>query len=257
MHTLSRPIIGVVADVRSIDGQPFHMAQEKYLNAIRLGAEGFPIIIPSFGPEPDLAAFIAELDGLMLTGAISNVEPWRYGAGADARCEPFDPARDATSLPVIDMALNDALPLLGVCRGFQELNVALGGTLDPKIHEIPGRMDHRADYKLPLAGQYAPAHPIALAPGGILAELEPGTTELMVNSLHWQGIDRLAPRLAVEATAPDGTIEGVRVTDAPAFALAVQWHPEWDVTSSPFSMALFRRFGDAARARRAERLGRT
>jgi len=248
---MSKPLIGVVADVRPIDEQPFHMAQEKYLNAIRIGSEGFPVIIPSFGLDDDLADFVGRLDGLLLTGAVSNVEPQRYGAPLDPPRGPYDPARDSTTLPLIELALATGLPLLAVCRGFQELNVALGGTLSPKLHELPGRIDHRAPYQRPLAEQYAPTHPVALTPGSILADLIPGTAEVVVNSLHWQGIETLAPRLTVEAAAPDGTIEGVRVTDAKGFTLAIQWHPEWDVANSPFSMALFRRFGDAARMRRA------
>jgi putative glutamine amidotransferase len=249
----SRPLIGVVADVRWIDGQPFHMAQEKYLSAIRLGAGGFPIILPSFGPELDLTEIIDDLDGLLLTGSVSNVEPWRYGGPAEPPSDPHDPARDATTLPLVNLALSKSLPLFAVCRGFQELNVALGGTLNPRLHETPGRLDHRARYDLPLTEQYAPVHDIQLAPVGLLAHLSPDADRIAVNSLHWQGIDRLAPRLAVEATAPDGQIEAVRVTDAPAFALGVQWHPEWNVLESPFSTALFQAFGAAARARKAAR----
>jgi putative glutamine amidotransferase len=250
---MKRPLIGVVADVRPIDEQPFHMAQEKYLAAIRIAARGFPVIIPSFGLDDDLADFIGQLDGLLLTGAVSNVEPQRYGAPLDPPRGPYDPDRDSTTLPLIEMALATELPLLAVCRGFQELNVALGGTLSPRIHELPGRIDHRAPYKRPLSEQYAPTHEVKLAPGSTLADLIPGTSAVMVNSLHWQGIETLAPGLSVEATAPDGTIEGISVTDAEGFALGVQWHPEWDVAASPFSMALFRRFGEAARMRRSLR----
>jgi len=251
--SISRPLIGVVADVRMIDGQPFHMAQDKYLSAVREAADGFPVILPSFGATAELKAFLAELDGLLLTGAVSNVEPWRYGNPAEPACGPYDPARDATSLPLIETALADGLPLLAICRGFQELNVAMGGTLNAKVHELPGRIDHRAPYKAPLAEQYAPTHQVNLTPGGSLSEMAPGCQSVMVNSLHWQGVERLAAGLAVEATAPDGTIEGVRVIGAPAFALGVQWHPEWEATKSPFSSELFRRFGDAARARKAAR----
>jgi putative glutamine amidotransferase len=248
---MKRPLVGVVADVRPVDEQPFHMAQEKYLNAVRLGAGCFPVIIPSFGLDDDLAEFVGHLDGLLLTGAVSNVAPERYGAPLEPPRGPYDPERDSTTLPLIDLALATELPLLAICRGFQELNVALGGTLSPRVHELPGRIDHRAPYKLPLADQYAPTHEVKLSPGGTLADLIPGTGAVMVNSLHWQGIETLAPRLTVEATAPDGTIEGIRVADAKGFTLGVQWHPEWDVTASPFSMALFGRFGDAARTRRA------
>ena len=250
---MKRPLIGVAADVQPVGELPFHMAQEKYLAAIRFAAEGFPVIIPSFGLDDDLADFIGQLDGLLLTGAVSNVAPQLYGAPPEPPRGPYDPDRDSTTLPLIDLALATELPLLAICRGFQELNVALGGTLTPRIHELPGRIDHRAPYKRPLPEQYAPVHAVKLTPGGTLADLTPGTDVVMVNSLHWQGIETLAPGLTVEATAPDGTIEGVRVTDAKGFTLGVQWHPEWDVTATPFSMALFRRFGDAARVRRSQR----
>jgi len=253
MSTMKIPVIGVVADVQPVGELPFHMAQEKYLNAVRVGSGCFPVIIPSFGLDDGLVDFAGELDGVMLTGAISNVAPERYGAPAEPPRGPYDPARDSTTLPLIELAIVTELPLLAICRGFQELNVALGGTLSPRVHEIPGRLDHRAPYKKPLPEQYAPAHEVSLAPGGALAALLPGVESVSVNSLHWQGIETLAPRLVAEATAPDGTIEGVRVTNARGYTLGVQWHPEWDVANSPFSMALFRSFGDAARKRRALR----
>jgi putative glutamine amidotransferase len=249
-----RPIIGLVADVRGVDGQPFHMAQEKYLTAIRIGAGGFPVILPSFGVEPDLRVFASGLDGLLLTGAVSNIEPERYGGPAEPPCGPFDPARDSTALPLIGLALEIGLPLLAICRGFQELNVALGGTLNPRLHETPGLLDHRARYGVPLADQYAPVHRVRFAAGGSLAALAPADGDVMVNSLHWQGVETLAPALTVEARAPDGVVEAVSVTGASAFAVGVQWHPEWEIEKSAFSLALFRRFGDAARARRAARL---
>jgi len=253
MSTMKLPLVGVVADVQPVGELPFHIAQEKYLNAVRVGSGCFPVIIPSFGLDDGLVDFAGELDGLMLTGAISNVEPQRYGAPVEPPRGPYDPARDSTTLPLIELAVITELPLLAICRGFQELNVALGGTLSPRVHEIPGRLDHRAPYKKPLAEQYAPTHEVRLAPGGALAGLIPGTDAVMVNSLHWQGIETLAPRLTAEATAPDGTIEGVRVTNAKGYTLGVQWHPEWDIANAPFSMALFRSFGDAARKRRALR----
>lgn len=251
--SLGRPVIAIIADVRAIDGQAYHVAQQKYLRALWDAAEGFPIIVPSFGEAIDMEALVAGLDGVLLTGCISNVEPWRYGGPSEPPSEPYDPARDATVLPFIPKALAAGLPLLAVCRGFQELNVALGGTLSQRVHEIPGRFDHRARSDRPLPEQYEPVHKVALTPGGRFAELARGESEIMVNSLHWQGIDRLADGLTVEGVAPDGTIEAVRVTDAPGFAMGVQWHPEWQVMQTPISLALFRAFGDAARVRRAAR----
>jgi putative glutamine amidotransferase len=249
-----RPVIAVVADVRWIDGQPFHMAQDKYLTALWTASGAMPIIAPAFGADLDLAELVAGLDGLLLTGCVSNIEPWRYGGPSEPPSEPYDPERDATALPLVGVALAAGLPLLAVCRGFQEVNVALGGTLNPFLHERPGGMDHRAPYGKPLAEQYAPTHEVRFTPGGVLAALA-GDDRLMVNSLHWQGIERLADGLSIEATAPDGTIEGIRVTGAKSFALGVQWHPEWEVMATPFSRALFAAFGDAARARQAERQG--
>jgi putative glutamine amidotransferase len=140
------------------------------------------------------------------------------------------------------------VPLLGICRGFQEVNVAFGGTLLQRVHEVPGHLDHRDDETLDLETQYGPAHAVCLEPGGLLARLA-GMPEIRVNSLHWQGVERLGEGLAVEARAPDGLVEGFQVRDARSFAVAVQWHPEWRAMSNPFSRALFAAFGDASRER--------
>jgi putative glutamine amidotransferase len=161
-----------------------------------------------------------------------------------------DPHRDATTLSLIPRAVASGVPVLGVCRGFQEMNVAMGGTLHQRVHEVGGFDDHREDKEQPLEAQYAPAHEVVLEPGGLLLSLA-GQDRIEVNSLHWQGVDRLAPDLAVEARAPDGLVEAFRVKSAPAFALAVQWHPEWQVMQNPFSQALFAEFGKAARTRMA------
>jgi putative glutamine amidotransferase len=255
MPLSSRPIIGIVADVRDIEGMPYHTAQDKYLTAIWQATGGMPVVLPAFGAAYDPAELVRLLDGLLLTGCVSNIEPWRYGGPADPPTGPYDPARDETVLPLIDKALSMGLPILAVCRGFQELNVALGGTLHQRVHELPGRLDHRAPYGKPIPELYAPAHAVSIVPGSRLAELAGGATEARVNSLHWQAIDRLAGGLTVEATAPDGTIEAVRVTDAPGFALGVQWHPEWKVMETPLSRNLFGAFGEAASARHGRTRG--
>lgn len=153
-------------------------------------------------------------------------------------------------------ALAGGVPLLCVCRGFQEMNVALGGSLWQHVEEVPGMRDHREDKSLPLEAQYGPAHEVALAPGGLLQRLAGGAERVAVNSLHGQGVKRLAPGLRVEARAPDGLIEAFVAEDAAAFALAVQWHPEWKVMDNDFSRALFAAFGDAARGRAARRAAR-
>jgi len=250
------PVIGIPADVRVIDGHPFHAVGEKYINAVAHGAGALPVLLPAFGTGIDLEALvehidledlIGRLDGLFLTGAPSNVEPHRYGGEPSAPGTLHDPQRDVTTLPLIEAALATGLPLFAVCRGIQELNVALGGSLHQRVQEVPGMMDHRGDAKKSRADRYAPAHPVRLAPEGVIARLT-GKRELMVNSLHAQGIDRLAERLAVEARAPDGLIEAVRVKDAKAFALGVQWHPEWRFRDTDHYRILFEAFGDAARA---------
>jgi putative glutamine amidotransferase len=250
MRANSRPVIGIIADLRDIEGMPFHTAQDKYLTALWEASDAMPVILPAFGAKYDPAEIVRGLDGLLLTGCVSNIEPWRYGAPAEPATPPYDPARDETVFPLIPVALEAGLPLLAVCRGFQEVNVALGGTLTPRIHELPGRLDHRAPYGRPIPELYAPAHKIRIAPGSALQALADGAEEILVNSLHWQGIDTLAPGLTAEATAPDGTIEAIRVTDAKGFALGVQWHPEWKVMENPLSRALFQAFGNAAATHR-------
>ena len=189
---------------------------------------------------------LGRLDGLMFTGSASNVEPHHYSGPPSAPGTLHDPARDATTLPLIRKAVAAGIPVLGICRGFQEMNVAFGGTLHQKVHELEGRFDHREDVNQELDVQYGPAHEVSLTPDGLLRGLS-GQDRITVNSLHAQGIDRLGDGLSIEATAPDGLVEAFRVQRARAFALAVQWHPEWKVMSNPFSRALFAAFGSAAR----------
>ena len=250
----SAPLIGIPVDVRRLDDQPFHAVGEKYITAIADAAAGLPLLIPALGHRFDLAALVGRLDGLLFTGSPSNVGVHHYGGPPDRPDSPQDPARDAITLPLIRAALDAGLPIFCICRGFQELNVALGGTLHTHVHHQPERIDHRAppgSYD----ERYLPRHPVRLVAGGAFARIL-GTIEIEVNSLHWQGVDRLADGLAVEGTAPDGTIEAVQVRNARNFALAVQWHPEYRVLENPSSVALFRAFGDAARAQAQRRLAR-
>lgn len=237
---------------------PGHWTAERYLLAVADAAGALPIQIPALGgkalSEAQLHALLERLDGLFLTGSPSNVEPRHYDGAPAAEGTAQDPDRDATTLPLIRMAVRDGVPLLAVCRGIQELNVALGGTLHQRLWEVPGRFDHRSDKSKPPLDRYEPVHPVSLRIGGPLAELA-GATELTVNSLHAQAIDRLAPALQVEAHAADGTIEAVSVRSARAFAIGVQWHAEWKCTEIPFSRALFKAFGDACRARARARQG--
>ena len=243
-----RPLIGIPADRRMVGHHPFHMVGEKYARAILEAAAAVPLLIPSLAEELGFDELLKRLDGLLFTGSPSNVEPRRYQGPPSDPGTLHDPARDATTLPLIRKAVASGLPVLGICRGFQEMNVAFGGTLHQKLHEVAGHLDHRDDESQPLEVQYGPAHEVTLEPGGVLRRLI-DAERIQVNSLHSQGIDRLGGELMVEARAPDGVIEAFRVRDARAFALAVQWHPEWKAMANPFSRALFAAFGEASRER--------
>lgn len=240
------PLVGIPTDRKPIGLHPFLAVGEKYVRAVVDGAGCVPLLWPTLTPPLAFDALLDTVDGLLLTGAVSNIEPHHYSDEPSWDGNLHDAARDATTLPLVRAALEAGVPVLAVCRGFQEVNVALGGTLHQKVHEVPGLMDHREDKTAPLDVQYGPAHPVALAPGGLLAAF--GGDAQMVNSLHGQGVRRLADRLLIEATAPDGLVEAFRY-DGESFLLGVQWHPEWKVTENPFYTGIFRAFGDACRAR--------
>ncbi len=230
---------------------PFHAVGEKYIHAVEAAADGFPLLIPVL-PEPlPVEEVLARVDGILFTGSPSNVEPARYGGEPSAPGTWHDPERDATTLALIPAAIAAGIPVLGVCRGFQEMNVAYGGTLWQAVQDVGGHLDHREDKAAPLDVQYADAHEVYLEPRSVLHSLAGGADTVRVNSLHSQGVRDLGRGLVVEARAPDGLIEAFRVEHAPSFALAVQWHPEWRVMANPFSQALFAAFGAAARERAA------
>jgi putative glutamine amidotransferase len=245
-----QPLVGLPADSKPIGLHRYQAVGEKYIRAVVEGAQALPLLIPSLEPTLDLEAMLSQLDGLLLTGAYSNIEPHHYDGGPSYEGNLHDPARDATSLSLVPLAIRMRVPVLAVCRGLQEVNVALGGTLHQKVQEVPGLDDHREDLESPLDEQYAPVHPVSLS--GSLARIAGGDTA-MVNSLHGQGIDRVGRGLRVEAQAPDGLVEAVRLEDESAFLLAVQWHPEWKVADNPFYLGIFREFGAACRARAAHR----
>lgn len=248
---MPKPVIGLVADCREHGGQHHHSVGEKYLLAVARGAGARPVILPCLGglyDAGDLSELVSGLDGLCLTGSPSNVHPSRYGAQATPAHAPHDIHRDGTTLPLILETLRQAVPLLAICRGFQELNVALGGTLHPRLHSLPGMLDHREPLTEDPALRYGPRHSVRLNPHGQLIGIARAAT-LQVNSLHGQGIDRLARALVAEAVAPDGLVEAVRVQDT-EFALGVQWHPEYRALENPFSAKLFAAFGAAAEGRR-------
>ena len=239
-------LVGIVCDLSSHrDGSFSHRAGDEYVRAVRETAGAQPLLIPA-ADLSDRDGLLTRLDGLLLAGAPSNVAAARYGGAPLAPGTLLDEARDAASLTLIPAAIEAGLPMLCICRGFQELNVALGGTLNPNV--AAKGLNHREDERAPLAAQYAPAHPVTIAPDGILATLLQAK-EMMVNSLHAQGIARLAPGLKPEAHAPDGLIEAVSLPSAKGFVLGVQWHPEWHAGRDPVSTALFSAFGRAAESR--------
>jgi putative glutamine amidotransferase len=236
------PLIGIPTCFRTINERAFHGVNERYPNAIIEATTCLPVLIPAIGSKIDVCAVLDRLDGLLLTGSPTNVHPSHYDSQPLDPEIRHDPERDATTLPLIREAVRRDLPILAICRGIQELNVALGGTLHQRVHEVPGRLNHRSQKDSP-AGPYGPAHSVRLTGSGLLAALV-GTVEVMVNSLHSQGIDRLAPKLRVEAVAPDGQIEAVSLPDA-KFVVGVQWHPEYKALENPLSRALFSAFSRA------------
>ena len=249
----AKPLVAVPSCMKDVGGQPFHAVGDKYVRALAQVADVQPIILPNLDEFVDARSLLPLVDGLMLTGSPSNVHPSHYGAEHSSEHEPHDPARDAVTLPLIRTALDEGVPLLAICRGFQELNVVLGGTLHPAVHSLPGRIDHRSPHTGIMTSDYAPRHALALTPGGRAAQIF-GSPSIEVNSLHRQAIDRLADGLVVEGIAPDGTIEAVSVKGARSSALGVQWHPEYCAIDNPDSVKLFRAFGSAVRERHRARL---
>jgi len=246
------PLILVSADIRESDGHVWHAAAQRYLKALAwIGA--VPLVLPSLGDALDLESVLQRIDGVLLTGSRSNVHPGRYGEEPSPRHEPYDFGRDETTFRLIPLALEMGVPLLAICRGFQELNAALGGTLHTEAQERLGSLDHRAPPGLPTDERFGLAHDVFFEPDSRLAELLQAES-IRVNSVHRQVIGDLAPRLVAEARAPDGTIEAVRVRDAAGFAFGVQWHPEYWASTDVPSGAIFRAFGEAARDRAARRL---
>jgi putative glutamine amidotransferase len=216
------------------------------------GANALPLVIPVLAEHLDIEDILGQVDGVFLTGSPSNVEPHLYAGEPSEPGTLHDPERDAATLPLTRRALQAGVPLMAVCRGYQEVTVALGGTLHQKVHDVPGYHVHKENKNDPLDVQYEPSHPVDLIEGGVLHQLA-GETRVMVNSLHSQGVAKLPDGVTVEAIADDGLIEAYTVDGVPGFALGVQWHPEWQVTKNEFSMAIFKAFGDACRAYAGQR----
>jgi putative glutamine amidotransferase len=246
----AKPLVLVPACNRLLGDHAFHIAGKKYVDAVRL-AGATPLIVPTALPE-EFDALLAIADGLLLTGSPSNVHPSHFDEDVRDRTLPLDPARDAWTLPLIRRALELGVPLFAICRGTQEVNVALGGSLHQAVHEVKPHKDHRAPQGKSADTQYAPAHDVEVVPGGLLAQIV-DRPSFKVNSLHGQAVNRLAAGLRVEASAPDGVVEAFSVAGALGFNLCVQWHPEWQAAKNPVSMLMLQAFGDAARARRDSR----
>ncbi len=245
-----KPLIGISCCSKQfgVFGMPNHAASDTYVRATNRVVHGVPILIPACSTDACCETLLSRIDGIILTGSRSNVQPSLYGGPPHPEDVPEDPARNSATLPLIRAAIAQGVPVLAICRGFQELNVALGGSLHQRIQDLPGMMDHSTPMQPFSKVRTGKAHAIRVVPGSWLHRLA-GATEIAVNSLHNQGIDRLAPGLVAEGTAPDGLIEAVRVATAPGFAAGIQWHPEYDFETDALSARIFAAFGEAVRTR--------
>lgn len=251
----SFPLVGIPTSYAVEDERGSHRVGGNYVEAVFSGSGCMSILVPAVGAQIDFESLIERLDGLFLTGGAPNVEPHHYGGPPSREGTLHDPRRDATVLPLIRAAIDSGLPLFAVCLGIQELNVALGGSLHPLVHELPGKNEHRMDRTLPAGERHHVRHPIIISPGGMMSDLTNGASEVMVNSLHAQAIDRPADCLFVEAVSDDGVVEAVSMPDAKGYLLGVQWHPEGrEPLKWPLSVAMFKAFGDACRAHCAARM---
>ncbi len=231
---------------------PFLILGDKYARAVKAHAGAEPVMFP-LAQADQVEDLLAMVDGVMLTGSPSNIHPSHFGESVTDTALPLDAHRDALTLALVRACVVASVPLLGVCRGFQEINVALGGSLVQQVHDVPGMMDHREPRNQPSVEQYAARHEVHLVAHSALAQWA-GSGTAQVNSLHGQGVGRLAPGLRALAHAPDGLVEAFEVQGATSFAYAVQWHPEWRTVENPFHTALFKAFGEACRARQAARI---
>ncbi|WP_299482595.1 gamma-glutamyl-gamma-aminobutyrate hydrolase family protein [uncultured Roseibium sp.] len=251
---MTKPLVLVTADVKPIDGFNWHAVNSTYLHAVLQGSDSIPLILPSLGAELDIDAALDQVDGVLATGSRSNVNPAIYGQEPTEENGPYDPDRDATTLPLLKRAIERGIPVFAICRGMQELNVALGGTLLTEIQTISGRKDHRAPVSEHQDERFQIAHPVEVADGSCLEKVL-GSEPFEVNSLHRQAVGDLGAGLVMEANAEDGTIEAMSVKDSRGYVLATQWHPEYWVSTDGPSQKLFSAFGDAVRAYREKRLG--
>jgi putative glutamine amidotransferase len=248
-----RPVVGVIGNSHLVEGRfAVQAVGERNLRAVAEVADALPLMFAGAPDITDIGALLDVVDGILLTGARANVHPARFGTEPHPRHEPYDDARDAMALALVEACVARGVPLFGICRGFQEMNVAFGGSLHPEIRELPGRMNHRmprletGEIHPDASVVFADRHNVSLVRGGRFAQLL-GCETIRVNSLHGQGILELGDRVVVEGVAEDGTIEAIRIADAPGFALGVQWHAEYDPQSNPINRTLFQTFGAALR----------
>jgi len=244
MSTSRKPQVLVPVCNKQIGDHPFHIVGKKYIDAVRL-AGCLPVVVPNSSAE-ELDDWLAMADGVFLTGSPSNVHPRHFEEDVHNPELPLDAERDALTLPLVRRAVELGLPLFAICRGFQETNVALGGSLHQAVQEQPGLHDHRAPEGQPPVVAYADQHAVTVLPGGRMEALV-GHGPVQVNSLHGQGVNRLAPGLRIEAVAPDGLVEAFSIDASAGFSLCVQWHPEWQAAGNPVSLALLQAFGRACR----------
>lgn len=250
-----RPLIAVAASYRINEDLRTHATADKYVNAVIHAAGGTPIVLPAIGAALDIHALFDAFDGFLFPGSPSMVEPHHYGGEPSRPDTLHDPQRDATTLPILRAAIERGVPALGLCLGCQELNVAAGGTLHQHVHELPGKRDHRSPKHLPRPERFSPDHHVVrFTPGGLLEKLA-DAPEAMVNSLHWQAIDRVGKGLIVEALSDDGVIEAVRHERNDTLILGIQWHPEACVAFDALSHSILATFGKAAAAYAARRAG--
>jgi putative glutamine amidotransferase len=255
---MARPVVGIIGNQYLINDQyPAHAGGTMNSQAVAEVAGALPLLIPADPRFVSVAELLEVCDGFLLTGGRPNVHPEEYGETETEAHGAFDRARDAVTLPLIRACVERGQPFLGICRGFQEVNVALGGTLHPEIRELPGRMNHRMPPDGTLEEKFALRHPVRFTRGGVFHRLF-GAEEVMTNTLHGQGIKCAGRRIVIDGHAPDGTPEAIYVEGAPGFTLSVQWHPEWNAANDPVSRPLFRAFGAAvaawAEGRRPQRL---
>jgi putative glutamine amidotransferase len=255
-EAMRKPVVGVIGNAYRVENRfTTQMVGEKNLRAVADVAGALPLMFAGVPEITDIGALLDVVDGIVLTGARANVHPTRFNTEPHIKHEPYDIHRDEVALKLSEACVARGVPLFGICRGLQEMNVAFGGSLHPEIREIPGRMNHRmprlenGEIHPDPGVVFADRHKVTLTPGGAFATLL-GCETIRVNSLHGQGILELGPRVVVEGIAEDGTIEAIRIADAPGFALGVQWHAEYDPQRNPINRKLFEAFGEALVARR-------